>query len=52
MSQNIEIEFKNMLTLDEYSRIKSTFLLKEEQFFIQENHYFDTPAFSLKDKES
>jgi len=49
MSQEIEIEFKNLLTKDEFIKIKETFQLKDEQFFLQENHYFDTPEFSLKE---
>jgi len=48
MSQEIEIEFKNLLTKDEYSKIKETFKIEEHDFFEQENHYFDTPEFSLK----
>lgn len=49
MSQEIEIEFKNLLTKDEFIKIKETFQLKDEQFFLQENHYFDTSEFSLKE---
>ncbi len=49
MSQEIEIEFKNLLTRDEFMNIKEMFQIKDEQFFQQENHYFDTPQFSLKD---
>ena len=49
MSQEIEIEFKNILTRDEFINIKENFQLKDEQFFLQENHYFDTPQFSLKE---
>ncbi|PMC40421.1 CYTH domain-containing protein [Bacillus sp. UMB0899] len=49
MSQEIEIEFKNLLTSDEFMNIKEIFQLKDEQFFLQENHYFDTPQFSLKE---
>ncbi|MFV2046944.1 CYTH domain-containing protein [Metabacillus litoralis] len=48
MSQEIEIEFKNLLTKDEYYKIKETFKIEEHDFFDQENHYFDTPEFSLK----
>ncbi|XQY92818.1 CYTH domain-containing protein [Metabacillus sp. HB246100] len=52
MSQEIEIEFKNILTREEFYRIKSHFQLREEQFFMQENHYFDTLTFSLKERGS
>ncbi|HYK74789.1 MAG TPA: CYTH domain-containing protein [Pseudoneobacillus sp.] len=52
MSQSIEIEFKNELTITEYEKIKAFFKLDESQFFIQINHYFDTIAFALKEKGS
>ncbi|WP_299092567.1 CYTH domain-containing protein [uncultured Metabacillus sp.] len=48
MSQEIEIEFKNLLTETEFNKIKTKFLIKDDEFFFQENHYFDTPQFSLK----
>jgi uncharacterized protein YjbK len=49
MSQSIEIEFKNLLTDTEYERIKKHFRLDPSLFFLQENHYFDTPDFSLRE---
>ncbi len=49
MSQEIEIEFKNLLTKDEFLKIKETFNINDAQFFLQENHYFDTQQFSLKE---
>lgn len=52
MSQEIEIEFKNMLTLEEFEKLKSSFSLTDEDFVHQVNHYFDTREFSLKDKGS
>jgi len=52
MSQNIEIEFKNMLTKAEYERILTAFNIEEDQIFTQENLYFDTPDFALKKAES
>ncbi|MBN6887526.1 uncharacterized protein YjbK [Cytobacillus horneckiae] len=52
MPQNIEIEFKNMLTKEEYFLVKDYFHFKEEHFFTQENYYFDTPSFSLKKLKS
>ncbi|KAB7667644.1 CYTH domain-containing protein [Bacillus sp. B1-b2] len=52
MSQNIEIEFKNMLTKEEYELLISHFGFKEKDFFEQENHYFDTIDFALKEKNS
>ncbi|HWO98475.1 MAG TPA: CYTH domain-containing protein [Bacillus sp. (in: firmicutes)] len=48
MKQEIEIEFKNLLTEEEFHRIASHFSVKEEDFITQENHYFDTAEFSLK----
>lgn len=48
--QEIEIEFKNLLTFDEFTSLCSAFKVKSEDFFSQVNHYFDTPAFSLKEK--
>lgn len=52
MSQNIEIEFKNMLTEKEFHYLSSYFKLEPDQFKKQINHYFDTPSFTLKDKGS
>lgn len=52
MSQNIEIEFKNMLTEEEFLHLKTHFLLDLANFKKQVNHYFDTPSFSLKDHHS
>ncbi|HAQ08332.1 MAG TPA: CYTH domain-containing protein [Bacillus bacterium] len=48
MSQNIEIEFKNLLTKGDFEKLKTFFNIDESQFKKQINHYFDTPAFSLK----
>ena len=50
MSQNIEIEFKNMLTKEEFNQFKSHFQVKVSDFVKQENHYFDTLDFSLKER--
>lgn len=52
MTQSIEIEFKNELTISEYERIKNFFKLDDSQFFLQVNHYFDTEWFALKEKGS
>ncbi len=49
LKQEIEIEFKNIVTKEEFDRLRSHFQLTEDQFVSQENHYFDTPSFSLKD---
>lgn len=49
MSQNIEIEFKNLLTETEFTLLKDYLNMDESQFFKQENHYFDTVQFALKE---
>ncbi|KIL45703.1 CYTH domain-containing protein [Jeotgalibacillus soli] len=50
MSQELEIEFKNLLTKNEYLRLKSSFYPEDGQIISQENHYFDTPLFQLKEQ--
>jgi len=50
MTQELEIEFKNLLTKEEFSDLCLYFNLSDEKFITQENHYFDTPTFSLKEK--
>lgn len=52
VSQNIEIEFKNILTKDEFNRLMENFQVKQADFIQQENHYFDTPDFALKNSRS
>lgn len=52
MSQNIEIEFKNLLTKQEFEKLVNHFKLDDADFFTQENHYFDTPDFALKEQAS
>lgn len=52
MAQEIEIEFKNILTKDEFERLKAHFGLSASSFVTQQNHYFDTNSFSLKEKKS
>ncbi|MGX2958958.1 CYTH domain-containing protein [Peribacillus sp. JNUCC 23] len=52
MNQHLEIEFKNLLTKAEFQRLKQSFSVKDTDFIYQENHYFDTPQFSLKENES
>lgn len=50
MTQEIEIEFKNMLTKEEFHRLCESFAVTT--FIKQVNHYFETPSFSLKKKGS
>ena len=52
MPQHLEIEFKNMLTIDEFNRLLKSFKLTEENFHEQTNHYFDTANFALKNAGS
>ncbi|MGJ7919600.1 CYTH domain-containing protein [Neobacillus sp. LXY-4] len=52
MSQQIEIEFKNLLTKEEYDCLKEFFKIDDEQIKKQINHYFDTPIFNLKEVHS
>lgn len=52
MSQEIEIEFKNLLTKEEYEKLLAYFHVSEAQIIHQENHYFDTPDFHLKNQSS
>jgi len=48
MTENIEIEFKNMLTKIEYQMFLREFNISQDDIFSQQNHYFDTPQFDLK----
>jgi len=48
MSQQIEIEFKNVLTKEQYEQLLKTFNIQQTQIHLQANHYFDTPEHHLK----
>lgn len=48
MSQELEIEFKNMVSETDFKRLMDIFQLRLEDFHVQHNHYFDTEAFLLK----
>ncbi|GGL45627.1 CYTH domain-containing protein [Sporolactobacillus putidus] len=52
MAQELEIEFKNMLTSEEFSFLCRKFSLDSSSFFKQINDYFDTPTFALRGKKS
>ena len=52
MSQQLEIEFKNMLTKEEYEQLLQHFGIVYETIALQENHYFDTPDYALKKRLS
>lgn len=48
MSENIEIEFKNLLTEKEFKKLIAFFSFENKDFTKQVNHYFDTNLFALK----
>ncbi|TDL80629.1 CYTH domain-containing protein [Peribacillus frigoritolerans] len=50
MTQEIEIEYKNLLTKEEFSRLADFFHIADHDFKHQDNHYFDTPEFHLKER--
>lgn len=53
MNQNLEIEFKNLLTKAEYDRIyQSEFFDNEPKRITQSNYYFDTKNEALKALDS
>lgn len=52
MSQEIEIEFKNMLSKSKYDELLIAFDINSDDIIRQENHYFDTADFQLKAIES
>lgn len=52
MSKELEIEFKNLLTKDEYLKLLEYFNYSPEDAFSQVNHYFDTTDFQLKKNRS
>lgn len=49
MHQEIEIEYKNIVTREEFERVTTSFHIPSEAFISQTNYYFDTPTFSLKE---
>lgn len=48
MNEELEIEFKNKLSAKEYYNLLEYFKASEDDFFIQENHYFDSNLWELK----
>ncbi|GIN74101.1 adenylate cyclase [Bacillus sp. J14TS2] len=50
MAEEIEKEFKNLVTKEEFTLLLQTFHISNHDFFTQKNHYFDTHDFSLKEK--
>ncbi len=52
MSQEIEIEFKNLVTKTDFEWLCEKFSIDQSCFVSQVNHYFDTNDFLLKSHES
>lgn len=52
MGQYLEIEFKNLLTDEEYQYLFNEFNFKKHAYIIQKNIYFDTPDQALKKRKS
>ncbi|TWT04841.1 CYTH domain-containing protein [Planomicrobium sp. CPCC 101079] len=50
MTKELEIEFKNMLTQEKYEELLSFFKFQPSNAVTQENQYFDTRDFQLKEK--
>jgi uncharacterized protein YjbK len=50
MSSELEIEFKNLVTKEEFERIISEFRVYPSDMIEQHNYYFDTPLFDIKAK--
>lgn len=50
MAQEIEIEFKNLLDIEEYNRLEDFFEMKDIKANSHINHYFETEHFDLKKK--
>lgn len=48
MRQEVEIEFKNLLTQQEYDKLKAIFFTQSSTPVTQENYYFDTSDHRLK----
>lgn len=52
MSEELEIEFKNKLSEKEYFRLLDYYEADKNDFFVQENHYFDSNQWELKEKQA
>ncbi|OIJ10120.1 CYTH domain-containing protein [Anaerobacillus arseniciselenatis] len=51
MTQEIEIEFKNIVTKNDFEKLLAAFTIEASQFKKQVNHYFDTTDFQLKNHQ-
>ncbi|WP_286925359.1 MULTISPECIES: CYTH domain-containing protein [Lysinibacillus] len=52
MAQQLEIEFKNLLTKQQYEHLLQEFHIQENAIHRQTNHYFDTPSQAIKNRQS
>ena len=50
--EEFEIEAKQLLTVDEFTKLCNHFKLKKEDFQSQHNHYFDTGSFQIKERNA
>ncbi|NGW67928.1 CYTH domain-containing protein, partial [Staphylococcus aureus] len=48
MSEHLEIEFKTLVSPQDFKRLIDHFAIQKTDFFTQTNHYFDTDDFQLK----
>ncbi|WP_107947313.1 CYTH domain-containing protein [Lysinibacillus parviboronicapiens] len=52
MSQQLEIEFKNLLTKQQYEQLLKDFHIHDDAIHRQTNHYFDTPQYEIRHLKS
>ncbi|KPN97474.1 CYTH domain-containing protein [Lysinibacillus sp. ZYM-1] len=52
MTQEIEIEFKNLLTKQQYEQLLQDFHISKNAIHRQTNHYFDTPTQAIRNLQS
>lgn len=52
MTQEIEIEFKNLLTKHQYEQLLQDFHIRKNAIHRQTNHYFDTPTHAIRKLQS
>lgn len=52
MTQQLEIEFKNLLTKHQYEQLLQKFQISKDAIQRQTNHYFDTPELLLRNLKS
>ena len=52
MTQEIEIEFKNLLTKHQYEQLLQDFHIRNNAIHRQTNHYFDTPTHAIRKLQS